>query len=176
MNNKKHTRPNGKRPRNKMRASVGLSITSEEEITVSPYVLKCIKERFPKAVTIQLLEVSTRLKTIRKGRKQFSVPVGFVQVTGKDRVRLVLDAIKRWNYEIYRKYYLEPVMKMANANHRRLSAKFRKIKADKFDGKKRRMIEGCSATHQASMLRDLEDARPPIALLGEEFVNQLAVI
>ena len=174
MNKTKHTRPNGKRPRNKMRASVGLTITSDEEITVSPYVLKCIKERFPKAVSIQLLEVSTRLKTIRKGRKRFTVPVGFVQVKGKDKVKLVLEAIRRWNYEVYRKYYLEPTMQAANAKHRRLSAKYRDIKPDKF--KKGRTIEGCSAGQQARMIRALEKARPPMSLLGEEFVNQMIVV
>ena len=179
--NKKRYNSNAKR-RGLRPAALGLTITPDGEVTITPYVANQIKQQFGRSSPIiSGIRITKTIRTIRGRGKPFQVerdvvlPFKPIGKDGRKKVDTILRAVTRWAYLQYLQFSERGVMQEANQKHRRASTRLFKAKKDKYR-KNGTVKEGLTSTQHAQLVNRCQELQPPLALIGLEMVRQRFII
>ena len=154
--------------------SFGL-ISTPNGYVVSEFVANQVMRKHPSL--IPAFDMVTREKPIYKDGKRVhgkSRTITRVKPIAFKYALSVRNAVRQWALDQFA-HVERKVMRKANDHHRNLSSAFKRIKNDKFR-KNGTIKEDVTIGEHARMIRSLEAAKPPIALIGLEMIRQGVIL
>lgn len=154
--------------------SFGIASTPNGYV-VSEFVANQVMRKHP--TLIPAFDIVTREKPIFKNGKRVHgqtrtitkvKPIAFKYAVS------VRNAVRSWALDQFT-HIERKVMRKANDRHRALSGAFKRIKNDRFR-KNGTIKEDVTIGEHARMIRNLEAAKPPLALIGLEMIKQGIIV